>query len=84
MAVLSPNGAKIGYLRKTLAATIVPRLEEGTEVMAEVAHVLPEEFQPDSGINIEVRLVSGFSNSVKITTKETLPIMITKLKGDSP
>jgi len=40
MAVLSPNGAKIGYLRKTLAQVMTARLT------AQIAHVCSENFIP--------------------------------------
>jgi len=40
MAVLSPNGAKIGYLRKTLAQVMTARLA------AQITHVFSENFIP--------------------------------------
>ncbi|NLG86301.1 MAG: hypothetical protein GX489_03695 [Firmicutes bacterium] len=76
IAVLSPNGTKIGYLRKTLAGIIASRLTVGVQVIAEIAHVLPEGFDPNSRVNIKVKLGSDCSKPTKVTKMAMLTVQI--------
>ncbi len=80
IAVLNPNGVKIGYLRKPLAEVITLRLAAGNQAIAKIAHVLPKEFHPDSRVNIKVQFLPESTTFVKMISKETITIQITEKK----
>lgn len=80
IAVLNPNGVKIGYLRKPLAEVITLRLAAGNQAIAKIAHVLPKEFHPDSRVNIKVQFLPDSTTFVKMISKETITIQITEKK----
>lgn len=79
MAVLSPNGAKIGYLRRTLAQVMTARLAVGAQLTAQIAHVCSEEFHPDSRVNIKIQIAQEITELVKTVSKTVIIIQVTEM-----
>lgn len=55
MAVLSPWGARLGYLRAPLASVITSRCREGEAFSASVAVVLGPEYDPNERLHLKVK-----------------------------
>jgi hypothetical protein len=55
VAVLSPWGARLGYLRAPLASVITSRCREGEAFSASVAAVLGPEYDPNERLHLKVR-----------------------------
>ncbi|MEW6276674.1 MAG: HIRAN domain-containing protein [Bacillota bacterium] len=55
VAVLSPWGARLGYLRAPLASVITSRCREGEAFFASVAAVLGPEYDPNERLHLRVK-----------------------------
>jgi len=69
--VLSSNGEDLGYLRKNIAHSLVPRIKKGAALSARVAVILGEEFDVNSRLNIEVKVWTNIHARDLAVAKET-------------
>lgn len=69
--VLDSNGEGLGYLRKNIAHSLVPRIKKGAAMCAKVAVVLGEEFNANSRLNIEVNVWDDIHARDLAMAKET-------------
>lgn len=55
--VFTPTGGSIGFIRRTLAVVLAPRLAAGAAASARVACILGENYPMDQRVNIRVEVV---------------------------
>ncbi len=65
--VLNSNGEDLGYLRKNIAHSLIPRMKKGAALSAKVEVVLGEEFDVNKRLNIEVKVWDDISAGNVVT-----------------